>query len=236
MQEAQEAETEKVQRDAATDLAKRADQEREALLAQEKRAAEAVGVLRERQGLAQKRETQAAYTKEYRRQMGMGTTREEAVQRARAKAQEVAEATGELRPDTAGAVADFRAASGPASFVPGPEQEIVFKDSGPITVEEAEGRFQDPNAPRLSYRRTDGGIEVFRDGTYRATAKPGTDPFRSIESVMEGGDPLPQPAPAPAPAPAAPAAAPAAPAPEEEDLDYTQLSVEELQAIARGRK
>ena len=233
--EAQEAETEKVQRDAATDLAKRADQEREALQAQEKRAAEAVGVLRERQDLAQKRETQAAYTKEYRRQMAMGATREEAVQRARAKALEVAEATGELRPDIGGAVADFRAASGPAPapapFVPGPEQEIVFKDSGPITVEEAEGRFQDPNAPRLSYRRTDGGIEVFRDGTYRATAQPGTDAFRSIESVMGGGDPLPQPAPA-APAPAAAAAAPA-PAPEEEDLDYSKLSKEELEAIVR---
>jgi hypothetical protein len=191
--------------------------------------------LRFAQSAARKDLSTQVYVDEYKRQMAMGRTREEAVAVARGRALAEAERAGELAPDTAGPagrmlmgedalLARQAPAPAPPPAPPEPDLSDIEFSAAPVLV-------QDPSAPAYSYRRGADGIEVWRDGQKKGTARAGTTAYQSIESVLGGGAPI---APAPAAPEPEPAAAPA-PAPAPVTVDYSELSEDELRRLAGER-
>jgi hypothetical protein len=100
---ARRKEEEAARRKAATDAKRIADEQRQVTAQMEREQNTAVTDLRAEQALAQRKQSQRMYVEEYKRQMAMGKTREEAVQAAREKAIGVGIITGEARPDTGAA-------------------------------------------------------------------------------------------------------------------------------------
>jgi hypothetical protein len=243
--DARKEEEEEDRRRAATSAAVATEEAREAVARQERDMVAASKDLRFAQSAARKDLSTQVYVDEYKRQMAMGRTREEAVAVARDRALAEAERAGELAPDTAGPAGRMlmgedallaRQAPAPApaagtdkrvnaagvmvmpgmSFAANPDTE---SSAAPVLV-------QDPSAPAYSYRRGADGIEVWRDGQKKGTARAGTTAYQSIESVLSGGAPI-------ALAPAAPEPVPEPePEPEPVSVDYTALSDDELRRLA----
>jgi hypothetical protein len=233
--DARKAQEEEDRRKAATAAAKDAEEAREAIARQEREMVAAVTGLRTAQAASRKDKSRKVYVDEYKRQMAMGATREDAVRVAREKALAEAERAGELAPDTAGpasrvlmgteALMERQAAPAPArGFTPGPEQEVTFMPGAVRSV--------DPTNPSFEYEQTPEGYKVFVDGVERGVARAGTTPFNSIERVLGGGTPLPRDK----PKPAAPAPAPEPEAPAAEVLDFTGMSDEEVRKIMEGKQ
>jgi len=101
--EARKKQEEAARRKAATDAKRIADEQRQVTAQMEREQNTAVTDLRAEQALAQRKQSQRMYVEEYKRQVAMGKTREEAVQAARQKAIGVGIITGEARPDTGAA-------------------------------------------------------------------------------------------------------------------------------------
>jgi len=237
--DARREQEEEDRRKAATEAAEAVSAEREVVARQEQDMIAATKDLRFAQSAARKDLSTQVYVDEYKRQMAMGRTREEAVKVARERALAEAADAGELTPDTAGPAGrvlmgeDALLARQAAPAPTGPE-DIVFQKGEVFDVEPVKPDLeQDPNSPAYSYRRTAGGIDVFVNGVQKGTAQPGTTAFKSIDSVLGGGAPI-TPPPAPA-TPATPAPAPEAVEAVEvvEDEDYTAMSDEELRRRAR---
>ena len=232
-------------RDDATDLARQAEEQRAEVARREADTIGATQDLRRRQALAQKRESGKAYIEEYKRQIAMGKTREEAVQIARDKALEVAAETGELAPNTSfGAQALERVATGQTRRIDLNDEPAAASETDTTAEPEL---FQDPRAPSFQYRKVEGGYEIYRNGEkMKDLARPGTVPFRSIERVMAGKSALPverpqTPPTAPEPAPERKVTMiepfetfrPDEPAPQPEPLpDFTKMTDEQLRKLA----
>jgi len=235
---------ETTRREAATEAARQVEDQR-ADLQRKEEATYAVKDLRSRQQLAQKKQSSAEYVAEYKRQLGMGKTREEAVAAARDAALRVAAESGELEP-----------------FAPRTQMQLEPQtiDLQPEVQPEAEPEaqadlFQDPRAPAYQYRKVAGGFEIYRDGKKMPRlARPGTVPYRSIERVMGGQSALPveapkpppkapetpTPPPEPEPAPEAfpdfrPGATTPEPEPAPEAFDVSKMTDEQLRKLAGGR-
>ena len=215
--EAREREEEDTRRTAATALARDADEARETVSRQEARAVGTVEELRSARGTERggTERAQAAYIKEYQRQLGMGRTREEAVAAARSLAlgttttegTQTRTATGIAEGIQTGAEALLARQAGIPAVPPGSAQ-VMMAEPDPVVerlpyepdavVERLPyepDATQDPNNAAYSYRKTPAGYEVLNNGRPTGVAQRGTAAFQSIEAVLAGGQPLPAPLP-----------------------------------------